>query len=100
MDHEQLSPELEAEYTVRAKAYSRRKMAQHRAWQRDLSRKIQLKEAALAQLPPQLREAAEQVGARSPLATSCALFTLEVRLIARYTGACVLKGKGATEQGC
>lgn len=38
-----LSPEQEAEYAERAKEYSRRMMREHRIWQSDLSRKLQLK---------------------------------------------------------
>lgn len=34
-------------------------MRAHRAWQRDLTTKLQLKEAAIAALPPHLRAAAE-----------------------------------------
>ncbi len=34
-------------------------MKQHRAWQRDLTTKLKLKEAAIAALPPELRAAAE-----------------------------------------
>lgn len=59
-DDAPLSAEQQAEYTQRAKAYSRAKMAEERAWQRDLTRKIKLKDAALAALPPKLREAAAQ----------------------------------------
>lgn len=46
---------------VRSKEYSRRKMAEHRAWQSDLTTKIQLRDAAIAALPHGLREAAEEV---------------------------------------
>ena len=42
----------------RAKEYSRRKMAEHRAWQADISTKIKLRDAALAALPADLRAAA------------------------------------------
>ncbi|KAK9806641.1 hypothetical protein WJX73_003506 [Symbiochloris irregularis] len=53
-----LSPgELEAN-SKRAKEYSRLKMAQHRAWQKDLTTRIKLQKAAIAALPPELREAA------------------------------------------
>lgn len=34
-------------------------MKQHRAWQRDLSTKLQLKQAAIAALPPELQAAAK-----------------------------------------
>lgn len=43
VEHEPLSPEQQEEYERRAKDYSRRKMAEERAWQRDLTRKIKLK---------------------------------------------------------
>lgn len=43
----------------RAKEYSRHKMAEHRAWQADLTQKLKLKLAACAALPPHLRAAAE-----------------------------------------
>ena len=44
----------------RAKEYSRRRMAEHRAWQRDLTTKLRLKEAAIAALPPELQAAARE----------------------------------------
>lgn len=40
---------------TRAKNYSRMKMAQHRAWQTDLTNKIRLRDAAIAALPEELR---------------------------------------------
>lgn len=43
----------------RHKEYSRKKMAEHRAWQADLTQKLKLKQAAVAALPPELRAAAE-----------------------------------------
>lgn len=43
MEEPELDPEQQAELSRRAKAYSRRKMAEERVWQRDLSRKIKLK---------------------------------------------------------
>jgi hypothetical protein len=39
----ELTPEQQAEYERRAKQYSRRKMAEERTWQSDLSRRIKLK---------------------------------------------------------
>ena len=33
-------------------------MQEHRAWQRDMTTKLKLKQAAIAALPPRLREAA------------------------------------------
>lgn len=42
----------------RAKRYSGLKMAEHKAWRRDLSEKLALKRAALRALPPDLRRAA------------------------------------------
>lgn len=54
-----MSAEDLAEAERRAKEYSRRKMREHKAWQRDLSTKIKLKDAAIAALPPHLRAAAE-----------------------------------------
>lgn len=44
--------------TPRSKRYSRLRMREHRAWQRDLSTKLQLKQAALEALPEHLRAAA------------------------------------------
>jgi hypothetical protein len=46
-----LSEEDAALMKEATKAYSRLKMAEHRAWQKDLSIKFQLKRAALAALP-------------------------------------------------
>lgn len=40
---------------TRAKNYSKMKMAQHRAWQSDLTNKIRLRDAAIAALPKELR---------------------------------------------
>lgn len=40
---------------TRSKEYSRMKMAEHRAWQTDLTNKIRLRDAALAALPAELR---------------------------------------------
>ncbi|GAB4821890.1 hypothetical protein N2152v2_008936 [Parachlorella kessleri] len=56
----QMTPEDLAEAERRAKEYSRRKMAEHRAWQRDLTTKLRLKEAAIAALPPELQAAARE----------------------------------------
>ena len=47
----------------RAKEYSRLKMAAHRAWQADLSTKLNLKRAAIAALPEHLRAAAGALAA-------------------------------------
>ncbi len=52
------SPEEAAEVMARQKEYSRRKMAEHRAWLADMSTKLKLKRAALSALPPSLRAAA------------------------------------------
>lgn len=41
-----LTPEQEAEYAERAKDYSRRMMREHRIWQADLTRKLQLKKVS------------------------------------------------------
>lgn len=41
-----LTPEQEAEYAERAKEYSRRMMREHRIWQADLTRKLQLKKVS------------------------------------------------------
>jgi len=57
----QRTPEELAEAKQRFKLYSRNKMAEHRAWQKDISRKIELVQLALAALPPHLRAAAEQI---------------------------------------
>jgi hypothetical protein len=58
---ENLSAEELAEFEARAKAYSKKKMAQHRAWQKDITDKIRHKRAAVAALPEgYLRTAAEQ----------------------------------------
>jgi hypothetical protein len=43
-----------------AKDYSRRKLAQHVAWQKDMKLKIGLKQRALAALPAELRAEAEK----------------------------------------
>lgn len=51
----QHTPVEQAEATRRFKDYSRKKMAQHRAWQKDLSRKFELVQTALAALPLALR---------------------------------------------
>ena len=51
----QHTPEEQAEASRRFKDYSRKKMAQHRAWQKDLSRKYELVQIALAALPLGLR---------------------------------------------
>lgn len=58
VDTLELTPEQEAEYAQRAKEYSRRMMHEHRIWQADLSRKLQLKKAAIAALPEELQAAA------------------------------------------
>ncbi|PSC71383.1 hypothetical protein C2E20_5334 [Micractinium conductrix] len=60
VDEVELSPEDHADATRRAKEYSRLKMAAHRAWQADLSTKLNLKRAAIAALPEHLRAAAEK----------------------------------------
>lgn len=54
------SPEQKQQNAARAKEFSRLKLAEHVEWQKDLQRKMQLKAAALAALPPQLRESAEK----------------------------------------
>ena len=46
-----LSPEDEQLWKTATKEYNKLKMMQHRAWQTDLSVKLQLKNAALAALP-------------------------------------------------
>uniref|UniRef100_A0A6U3I300 Large ribosomal subunit protein mL40 n=1 Tax=Mantoniella antarctica TaxID=81844 RepID=A0A6U3I300_9CHLO len=48
---ENLTAEQLEEYEARAKEYSRKKMAQHRAWQVDIDNKIRHKRAAMAALP-------------------------------------------------
>ena len=50
-----LSPEEKEENARRAKEYSRLKMVEHRAWQKDLQTKLNLKMAAIAALPEELR---------------------------------------------
>lgn len=55
-----LSKEEQAEAAARSREYSRQKMEQHRAWQRDLTMKIKLREAAIDALPEELRAAARQ----------------------------------------
>ncbi|KAL3159462.1 hypothetical protein ABBQ38_009887 [Trebouxia sp. C0009 RCD-2024] len=53
-----LSDEEKADAAARSRDYSRRKMAQHREWQKDITQKIKLREAAIAALPEELRAAA------------------------------------------
>ncbi|KAK9839255.1 hypothetical protein WJX81_004504 [Elliptochloris bilobata] len=50
-----MTPEEKAENAARAKEYSRLKMVEHRAWQTDLQTKLDLKMAAIAALPEELR---------------------------------------------
>lgn len=61
---------------ARFKDYSRKKMAQHRAWQTDLTNKIRLRDAAIAALPAELRDAAEE--------PDCTPFPAD-RLVATHT---------------
>ena len=51
LEPENLSEEDLESFAEKAKEYSRRTMAQHREWQRDINQKIRLKRAALAALP-------------------------------------------------
>jgi hypothetical protein len=61
IEKETLTAEQLEEYEARAKEYSKMKMAQHRAWQKDITDKIRHKRAAVAALPEgYLRTAAEQ----------------------------------------
>ena len=53
VDPLELTPEQEAEYAQRAKEYSRRMMHEHRIWQADLSRKLQLKKVRPVSAPIQ-----------------------------------------------
>lgn len=56
---ENLSEDELRDFEARAKEYSRRKMAQHRAWQTDINDKIRHKRAAVEALPEgYLRDAA------------------------------------------
>lgn len=55
-----LTPEEQREWEGRAKEYSRLKMAEHRAWQKALSIKLKLKQAAIRALPLELRVEAEK----------------------------------------
>ena len=55
-----ISEEELKEFQLRAAEYSRKKMAQHRAFQKDINDKIRHKRAAIAALPPgYLRDHAE-----------------------------------------
>jgi hypothetical protein len=54
------APEALAANQAHAKAYSSRKMAEHKAWRAGMLDKLRLKQAALAALPPALRLAAAQ----------------------------------------
>ncbi|CAL8468293.1 g7833 [Coccomyxa elongata] len=56
-----LSPEDAQLWKDATKEYNRLKMMQHRAWQTDLSIKLQLKKAALAALPEDLRKLADRL---------------------------------------
>ena len=57
---ENISEEELKEFQLRAAEYSRKKMAQHRAFQKDINDKIRHKRAAIAALPPgYLRDHAE-----------------------------------------
>ena len=51
LEPENLTEEELAAFAEKAKEYSRKTMAQHREWQRDINQKIRLKRAALAALP-------------------------------------------------
>ena len=51
LEPENLTEEELAAFAEKAKEYSRKMMAQHREWQRDINQKIRLKRAALAALP-------------------------------------------------
>jgi hypothetical protein len=51
--------QLDPEADQRTRAYTRQRMAEYMAWRQDLHTKLQLKRAALAALPPDLRGAAE-----------------------------------------
>eukprot|EP00884_Botryococcus_braunii_P003382 jgi/Botrbrau1/13044/Bobra.0187s0007.1 len=53
-----LTEEEKAAFAEKAKDYSRKKMAQHRRWQKELSDKIRLKWEAVAAMPPHLQYAA------------------------------------------
>ena len=55
-----LTPEELQEAAEIAKEYSRKKMRQHRAWQKDLTTKLKLKLAAIDALPDDLRAAARE----------------------------------------
>tara|TARA_B110000977_G_scaffold48185_1_gene65400 strand:+ start:7650 stop:8225 length:576 start_codon:yes stop_codon:yes gene_type:complete len=51
LEPENLSDEELEAFAAKAKEYSQKMMAQHRAWQKDINQKIRLKRAALAALP-------------------------------------------------
>ncbi|KAK3275881.1 hypothetical protein CYMTET_16010 [Cymbomonas tetramitiformis] len=55
---EELDPDTAAQDKARAREYNKMKMAEHRAWQRDINTLIKLQKDAISALPPELQAAA------------------------------------------